>query len=174
VSRLVHDPDVTSAAWIGELKNVAAIDPLPTSSEVAFIDGNNANVGLEFGSAPVFVYEGINGNGRDIDHVLSGDWFSARLSERTQALVQDYAQRGIKLPITTIGQSIITSLIEAQLAQGVTAGHFAANQTRVTAEDITTADILAKQLRFTVEAQLVSNANNIIFNVNFSTTPLSE
>jgi hypothetical protein len=171
-SRLAHDPDNRSAAWVGGLQATAAIAPLPTEAERDFILANNANVPLPFGNETSFVFDGVNGSGRPIDHVVTSHWFAARLTERLQTLMIAYAAAGQKLIVSPVGQAAVLGEIEEQLAAGVTAEHFNPGETRALAVAITAADLTAQRMRFTVEAQLTTNAITLTFDVNFSLTAL--
>jgi hypothetical protein len=172
-SRLSFDPDTESAAWPGEVKDVNVLSPLPDATARANLKANFANVGLAFGAAPFFMFEGVNAAGRPIDHVVTGDWFAARLSERSQDLMVALAARGQKLPVDPDGQTLVLNLINGLLQEGVAANHFIDEQTTAVAETITAADITAQLMRFTVSAQVSVNANNLTFGVFFSTTPVS-
>ena len=140
-----------------------------TATEKGYLRANNANFALAFGpTANRWIDPGNNVSGRGIYEIVSADWFKARLIERVATTVVALAARGLKLPVTVGGQSILLKDIEALLAQGVTAGHFAAGQTIAVAEVITAADETARRLRFTVTAQLVASARIFTFNVNLS------
>lgn len=166
VSRLVFDPDTTSAPWEGQVRDVAALTTGLTAAQRNFItDTNKGNVGLPFSSAPVYMSPGQNMTGRGFYEMLSADWFKARVSEDVAFLKLQHTARGEKLTVDAVGQAKILAILNQRLQQGETAGHFALGQTRATGLEITSADIAARRLRFKVEAQIAADARNFVFNV---------
>ena len=167
-NRLAWDPDVISAGWSCNLDTGTTITAV-TATEKGFLRANNANFALPFGPTALrWMDPGNNVSGRGVYEIVSADWFSARLIERIATTVAALAARGQKLPVSVGGQSILLKDIEALLAQGVTAQHFAAGQTVAVAETISAADTTARRLRFTVTAQLLASARIFTFNVNLS------
>ena len=169
VSRTVFDADVRSAPWEGQLRGVNALTTGLTAAQRDFIVTNKANVGLPFSSAGVYVSSGQNCNGRAVYEILSGDWFKARVREDIAFLKLQHTARGEKIIVDSTGQAKILAILNQRLRQGEDAGHFVRGQTRATGEAITTADILARKLRFKVEAQIAADAR--LFDINVYLQP---
>lgn len=164
VSRLVFDPDTTSAPFEGQVRGVAAITAI-TSAQRDFVEANGANVGLPFSSADFYVSPGQNLTGRALYEIESADWFAARVSEDFALLKLSATARGQKLIVDATGQAQGLAILAGRLQQGEDAGHFVKGQTRATAETITAGDISARRLRFKVEAQIAADARTFVFNV---------
>lgn len=173
-SRLVFDPDFKSAGWEGQVREVDALTTGLTSGERDAAITNNANLGLPFSSATVYVSPGVNCNGRGVYEILSGDWFKARVSEDIAFLKLQYTARGDKLQVSVVGQTAILGILNGRLEQGVDAGHFIRGQTRATAEAITNDDLQQRRLRFKVEAQTAQDARLFVFNVYLQNEALQE
>lgn len=157
-SRLVWDPDSKSAPWEGQVRAVASYTTGLTSAQQGFIATNKINAGLPFSSADFYVSPGQNMNGRAIYEIVSGDWLKARIAEDIAYLKLQHTARGEKIIVDSTGQAKILGILAVRLEQGESVGHFVRGQTRATAEAITTADILARRLRFKVEAQIAADA----------------
>ncbi len=171
-NRLAFNPDERSVPWDAEVKEVLALSPLPTDAQKAFLDTNNANHGLPYGTANYFVDPGTNQNTRPIYEVMTADWYEIRLQARIADLKVAASARGEKIPIDASGQALILAEINAQFNIGVAAGHFVDGQTVAVAEDITAADITAQRLRFTGQVQSAASARLFQFTFNFSTSPI--
>lgn len=169
VNRLVYDPDVQSAPWSGhQVRGVDAYTTGLTETQRTAALANNANLGLPYGGQDFVIDKGVNMAGRPVDEIITSDWFSTRLQERTAALVVEHANRGEKITVSKAGQKKILAVVEALLATGVSVGHFVDGQTEVVAETITSTDRTNRQLRFTVRAQLASSGRLFTFNCYFS------
>jgi hypothetical protein len=173
-SRLVFDPDFRSAGWEGQVRGVAALTTGLTSAQRDFVEGNNANVGLPFSSAPVYMSPGVNCNGRGLYEIVTADWFKARVSEDLALLKLQHTARGEKIVVDESGQAKVMAILLARLQQGEDAGHFARGETRATAEAITASDIANRRLRFKVEAQIAADARLFTVNVYLQPDPLQE
>lgn len=172
-NRLVFNPDTISAPWDAGVKGVSAYTTALTDAQRPFALANNANVGLPYDAETFFVDPGVNQNGRPIYEIVSADWFAIRLRELISTEKVNHSARGEKIPVSPVGQTKILALIDAQLALGVTAGHFVADQVEATAETITAGDLSAGRMRFTARAQLEVSARLFEFNINVSRNPLT-
>lgn len=174
VSRLVWDPDFQSAGWEGQVRGVAALTTALTNAQRDFVSGNDCNVGLPFSSAGVYVSPGVNQNGRALYEIVSGDWLAARLSEDFAFAKLTHTSRGEKWIVDGTGQVEGLGIINGRLQQGEDVKHFPRGQTRATAEAITTADILARRLRFKAEAQIAGDARVFVINAYLQPDPLQQ
>lgn len=173
VSRLVWDPDTKSAPWSGQLREVAAITAITSTQRDAIVT-NKANVALPFSSANAYVNPGQNMNGRGFYEIISGDWLKARLTEDISYLKLQHTDRGEKIIVDSTGQAKILAILVTRLQQGEEVGHFVRGQTRATAETITTEDVLARRLRFKVEAQVAADAISFPITIYLQQTALAE
>lgn len=166
-SRLVFDPDVQSAGWQGR---VAGVDPYAsfTGTQEDNAEANNVNLLLPFGPYPNYVSSGVTIEDRAIEEIVSADWFKARLEERLIQLKADYDARGEKIPLSPTGQNIVRGELEAQLAQGVDAGHFVSGFTVSFPDPIADSDIQARTLRASASAQFATNAAQFVMNINLT------
>lgn len=171
--RLAFDPDEKSVDWKQQLVGVANITDALTAAERGFILSNKLNVGLPFGSQTNFLFPGQSISGRAIYEVLSADWFRARVQEDVADLYARAAAFGDKIIVGPEGQAQVLAILEARLAHGVRAKHFLQGQTRATALSVTQADLDAKRLRFTAEAQVAQSANALVFNFYLQNEPLA-
>lgn len=172
VSRLVWDPDEKSAGWEGQVRGVAALTTGITLAQRDFIEANDANVGLPFSSADVYVSPGTVMSGRAIYEIVSGDWLAARLSEDFANAKLTLTSRGEKWIVDATGQVRGLGIIAGRLSQGERVSHFPVGQTRATAEDITDQDELDRKLRFKAEAQIAGDARLFDVNVYLQPSPL--
>jgi len=175
-NRLVYDPDERSAPWHGfPIAGVDSYSTAPTAAErLAAIEDAHINLGLPYGGEDFVADPGVNLNNRPLDEILTADWFATRLQERTAVLVVQHGARGEKIVVSKAGQKKILALIDGLLQQGVAAGHFVEGQTSAAAEAITSADLTARRMRFTVRAQLAVSARLFVFNCYFSRDPITE
>lgn len=171
VSRLVHDPDKRSAGWEGQVRGVASTAAL-TTAQRDFIVGNDANVGLPFSSADVYVSPGVMQSGRAIYELVTADWFSARVAEDFAFAKLAHTNRGEKWIVDPTGQVEGLGILNGRLQQGEDVGHFPKGQTRATAETITDQDIQDQKLRFKAEAQIAADARLFDIDVFLQSDPL--
>jgi hypothetical protein len=165
VDRLAYSLDDLSPGWNSGVASVAANSvTLTQTQKVQLRDTNSVNVMLPFGTTTNrWVGKGVTIDGTPVEEVTTGDWFKARASERIADRQVALAAEGKKIPVSSVGQAIVLAELEGLLAQGVTAGHFVAGQTTVTAEAITSADTAANRLRFTGSAQVAVSARVFTF-----------
>lgn len=173
VSRAVHDPDVRSAPWDGEIFATDDLTTPPTISEKGFLDANFVNHGLPLGTADVWVDAGVNGVGRFIHEILTADWFYVRLTEATAALKIKYSARGRKVPLDDVGRTLVRKLLEQLLAQGVAAEHFQAGQTAVQVEPISDDDRINGVIRASAQATLLGSARIFSYDIAFVRNPIN-
>lgn len=180
-NRLAWDVDSVSVPWNVGVQNVPQLTTAITDAQRLLLLGNNCNAGLPFASATdVYIYQGLNMNGRQIHEIVSADWFETRLLEQSSALIAKLSSLGKKLPLNTAGQAQVISVVNGLYAQGRRAGHFAQTPdangnatTEVTGESVTAADKAALRLRFTGRAQLLQSATDLSFSFNFSPDALT-
>jgi hypothetical protein len=174
VDRLSFDPDETSAPWhYAPLANVDDYATDITAAQRLLAIANYINVGLPFGGEDFVMDPGKNISGRPIYEVVTADWFEARVEEDISELAVQHSARGEKIVVDATGQAKVQTVIESRLAQGVQAQHFAAGQTSVVAETITSTDRSLQRMRFTVRAQDAVAARLFNFTVYFSRDPIN-
>lgn len=161
-SRLVHNPDDRSAPWTGQVRAISSYaSPGLTGAEASAAKANNVNLILPFGDVSTYVFDGVNMAGRDIYEIVSLDWFTARLKSRVTLLKQEYDSRGLKIPISASGQNILRGEIQAQIDQGIAAGHFSEDTPDPEFPDpIPAADITAGELKAEGEIIILESARS--------------
>lgn len=150
--RLVFNPDFMSAPWYCRVASVPTYGSRLTSQERDFAHENCVNVGLEFGPSKFFIKRGHNLNGRPMYMIVTADWFRTRLQVDVATEIVKYSDRGLKIPVSEIGQRIVGSLVEARFDQGEIAGHFKPGQTKVIYPKVTLDDIEQERIRVDGEA----------------------
>jgi hypothetical protein len=172
VSRSVWDPDVTSAAWTGEVAGVNAYATALTSAQRTNLQAIHVNVGLPYGSADFYVDAGKNGEGRPLYEIVTKHWFAARVREDVIEEKLNHDARGAKIPVTTTGQAKIKAIVDARLEQGVAAGHFVAGEIETTMPEITDDDRDNERIRIEGRAQIAVSGRIFDFDLNFGRDPL--
>ena len=171
-NRLQADPDVISSPWrFFEALDVEQTTITEAQRLLAVPDINVMAEWSTFDSSPA---PGWNMNGRQIEQVVSADWFATRLDEEIQNIVGTMANQHKKVGINRAGQAIIQAGLEKWLAAGVAAGHFEEGQVVVTPEDFSVpatlaAAIAAQRLTFRIDAQVVTSLLNSVVNVYANT-----
>jgi hypothetical protein len=173
-NRLSWDPDTKSVPWDGPVDGVDEYATALTTSQLTTAETHYLNVGCEYGGESFFVDHGLNCNGRQFHEVLTRDWFETRVKEDIAILKVEWSARGDKIPISAIGQRVLTSAVNKRLKQGESVGHFEPGQTRCWAPSITQDDIDARRLRVEGQAQVQGSATAFDFSFTFQQTPLSE
>ena len=176
VNRLaVADPDRQSAPWHGEVKGVAQYAVAPTQGEKDFLDGNQANNGLQLpsGRGNFFIDPGRNHADRPMEQIVTKAWLAARIRERFADLVLATTAAGTKIVLDQTGQALGLNLILAQLMIGEETQHFVPGQTSAVALDITIPDISAQRLQFTAKGQFAVSGRKFTVTINLSSTPIT-
>lgn len=175
-NRLTFDPNVTSAPW----RLFEALDleqTTITEAQRLLAIANSCNVFAEYGDFDASPAPGYNMNGRQIEQVLSADWFATRISEEIQRIKGEAANAGRKIPVSLAGQSVILAGLRKWAAVAVAAGHFEPDQVVITPEDLTNsvtlaAAIAAQRLTFRIDAQNVTDAWQFTVNVYANNNPV--
>ena len=171
-SRLAWDPDEEAAGWNAAVNDVDDLTTALTQAQKAFARANYANTALPFGTlTDTYVDPGKTLNGRPVDHIVSADWVRARLQEGLADLLVSTAAKGVKIPVSITGQSLIASEIDKRLAKGVRVGHFA--EYAVGLDTISAADIAAQRLQFTIEVVWVVGVRTTTIDLYFDTAALA-
>lgn len=175
-NRLNADPDVISAPW--RLFDAAGLTTQTTITEAQRLlaIANNANVFAEYGTADFAPAPGYNMAGRQIEQVVSADWFATRIREKIQSIKLARSNDFKKIPIDLAGQAIIEAGLKELAAQAIAAGHF--EEVVITPEDLTSATVLAaaiaaQRLTFRIDAQTVTDAWQFTVNAYANTLPVS-
>lgn len=164
-NRLVFNPDTYSAPWDAAIQGVPPYtDGITTGQRVGALS-KNVNLVLPYGPAITFVDAGVNIAGRPIYEIVTGDWFALRLEMKVAQAKINASARGEKIPLGMRGISILRPIVEGQFSEGISAGHFIADQTEVKFLPVTAADIAAQRIRATGRAQVAVSAR--IFEFDF-------
>jgi hypothetical protein len=172
-NRLAFNLDVQAPGFMCELKSIPAYATALTTAQADFVVANKANLVRPLGSAPSFLWPAQSASGRGIGDRITGDWLSIRLTEDLEAFILNMSALGRKIPLTSEGQALVASVIEARLQKGVNAGHLVADQASVqySADDI---DTNARSLTFRVVAQIAGEAVTFAVTIDLQTTPVFE
>ena len=175
-SLAIADPDVQSAPWQGEVKGVAQLATAPTQAEKDFLDGNQANHGLQFpaGRGNYFVDPGRNAADRPMEQIVTKAWLATRITERLSQLILDTTSFGTKIVLDQTGQALGLAQIQAQFAIGEATQHFVPGQTSVVAEPISVQDTSLQRLRYTARGQFAVSLRKFQVDINLSSTPITE
>jgi hypothetical protein len=172
VDRLAWDADEQSVPWNSAVAGVATYAEL-TAAQKAQALANNVNIMRLFGSETRWVDPGRDMESRPGHQQVTRLWFKVRLAERAADLLVTRSAAGLKLPLNAAGQTIVVALVENLLLDGVTAGHFEADQWSVTAEDISSTDISLARLRFSGYARFMNSARVLSFSFDFTSSEVS-
>ena len=175
-SLAVADPDQQSAPWQGEVKGVAQYATAPTQAEKDFLDGNQANNGLQYpaGRGNFFIDPGRNAADRPMEQIVTKAWLATRIRERIAQLVLDTTAFGTKIVLDQTGQTLVLSQIQAQLQIGEDTQHFVPGQTSSAAVAINATDRSLQRLRFTAKGQFAVSGRKFTVDINLSSTPITE
>lgn len=146
--RLSINPDTRSVNWPNVNLPGVEVDIL-TDTEIANAEDENANAYSTLLGEAV-VSPGRLVDGEPIDTLISADWATIRIQERTVQLLLDTAANDQKIPYTDDGLQAISQPIHDVLDQGVLAGHFEAGTKVVTVPllvDVPDADVTARIAR---------------------------
>ena len=175
-NRLNADPDVISAPW--RLFDAAGLTTATTITEEQRLlaIANNCNVFAQYGDADFAPAPGYNMAGRQIEQVVSADWFATRIREKIEAIKLTRSNEFKKIPIDLAGQAIIEAGLKELAAQAIAAGHF--EEVVITPEDLTSRTVLAaaiaaQRLTFRIDAQTVTDAWQFTVNAYANTLPVS-
>lgn len=141
-NRFPFDPG--SQTWAYKPLSGVVVDAL-TATQEAGLAVKNANSYVTVAGVPVTV-DGRMASAEWIDVVRGRDWLVARMRERLFSLLVNNK----KIPFTNPGIQLVTSQVEAQLAEGITANYLAASPapivTAPAAEDVSDADKIERTL----------------------------
>lgn len=163
-TKLWVDPDVRTTFW----KAATLVSILPddiTDTEKANVFTENGNVFLTLGGLPA-TGEGTLAGGGFIDERITRDWFKARLEENTAQLIIDVSAQGRKIPYDDTGIAMIENLVRELIVIGEAAGHFLVGSSTVTVplrQDVSDADVLARELNLSVEVTLAGAIQKVIY-----------
>lgn len=176
---LSYDPDTQSLPWTFPVPSIPKMSfPAGTTITTAKnnLRDNNISSALPLGGTDVWLDPGNSLSGRPFYSLVSADWFEARLREAMADLKVRYGSLGIKLPLSSDGQSIILAQIESLYQRGINAGHFLSREQAaalgstviIRAEPITSTDRTERRLRFTVQIPILLDARLISISVTIT------
>jgi hypothetical protein len=165
---------VSVATTIWAHKTLVGITPDDlTIAQQNAIEGKNASHYGTLGGVGATFF-GTLADGRFIDQAVTVDWLYFRLLADIQQLFLDYSNRGSKIPYTDAGIQIFGAATRTRLQIGANLDHLAGDPApRVTMParaDVPDADVLARVLRWTFEAQFAGAIQKAIISGAVVTT----
>jgi len=182
---LPYDQDDTSPPWYADVSGVANNASLPAGADIGTAEspgklrGNNANIGLPFGSAPFWIAPGTNAAGRQGKVVVTRDWFHNRLQNKVALDIQTRRAPGEAIPVgeagetKTAGQVAMAKHVKRQYAEGVRGGHFLPGQLNISYPQVTSADVAAGAVPLDIDMTVLIGAQAVSFNISFSRDPVN-
>lgn len=138
------------------------------------LDDNNVNHALPSFGTSTYVDAGVMFSGRPVYHIFTRDWFENRLRNAVAQIKTDWAKRRLKLPMDRTGQALVLAAANAVVQNGQRADHLLSPEEAealgkttpfVRAETITSADLTARELRFSILQYFLEDARKITFSV---------
>lgn len=127
---LAPDPDQQSAGWRFPLSSVVVYTTPLTAAQKANALTNHVNLLTSLGTQTLWQDLGLNGEGRQISHLVSTAWLKYGLISDLQNLVISYGARRQKLPVNQAGAKVVEGIVLARAnrgtrhADGSGLGHF--------------------------------------------------
>jgi len=122
----------------------------------------------KLGPSNSFVDPGANLAGRAIYERLTGDWFGVRLREAIEALIVQQAERGRKIILNPTGQAMVLGVAQGVVETAVAARHLVEGQIILDTPPLTSADLAARRITLTGEAQIAGSARLFVFDLYFT------
>lgn len=146
-----------------------------TEAQKASLDTNNVNHALPLFGTSTYVDKGemLIGS-RPVYHMFTADWLENRLQLAVAEVKANYASRRLKLPLDSTGQAVVLAAIKRVIGTGVRAQHLLSPEEAEIldksapferAEAISSDDITARRLRFTVKQYFLEDAREITVDV---------
>lgn len=161
---LATDPDVRTTIWYYKTLAGVVADEF-TDTEVSNALSEPANLYTTFKGSSV-MGEGRTVNNLQIDVLISQDWTTQRIEERSAALLVDSSNSGGKIPLTDAGIALIAAVPRNVFDQGVPAEHFIANsykQTVTRRSQMSDADVQNRLVRVDFSAELAGAAEKLAY-----------
>lgn len=171
---LAFNPDETAAGWAPQAVVEVPENAALTKTQRDFIYANHCNVGLPFGPETLQVAKGVTATDRDIGQRYAADVLKQRIIEDITAAWSAVSNAGGKWTINEATQRAVSSIILTRVQLMARAGHFAVDQVVITPTTITTDDIDARRLRFTVAIQYNQALIDLQIAVGLSTSAVVE
>jgi hypothetical protein len=166
------NPDEATTIWAHKTLVGITPDDLTIAQQNAIEGKNASHYGTLGGVGATFF--GTLADGRFIDQAVTVDWLYFRLLADIQQLFLDYSNRGSKIPYTDAGIQIFGAATRTRLQIGANLDHLAGDPApRVTMParaDVPDADVLARVLRWTFEAQFAGAIQKAIISGAVVTT----
>lgn len=164
--RLAFNVDTAAPPWQGQLKSVAALSTALTTAQLTNLQTHKVCVGLPFANIPVWLSKGYTLEGRFIEEIVAAAWLETRLTAALQSLLIRETTAGKKIPVNSEGQIQCMAVMNPVFLQGQNIGHLSRTTTyTLTPNTITSADILAAELRFTATAYTADGIREIALTV---------
>lgn len=166
-SRGAYDPDEKSAGWAGNVASVPAPAAL-TSGQETNLAANEVNLGKNCTLGANWVADGKNCAGRDIEHIVSLDWFRENVKADVYTMIATMSAFGDKLTADKQGEARIASIVQSYANEGVSKGHFVeyTSATGIQYPRVTTSsDRTAKTITCNCEVYFAQRVTSITINL---------
>lgn len=154
-NRLAVDPDSAATIWSFVTLSGVAVDTLSTTVQNT-IEGKGGCYYVTLGGVGA-TRTGASVGGTKFDLIITKDWLDFRLTEAYQTIFLYYSNAGSKVPYTDAGIAIFEAATLKRLQIGVTVGHLADDPAPTVTvpkrADVSSADLLARVLRFSFRAE---------------------
>lgn len=170
-NRAAFDPDLPSQGsvqWEAPILGVAAYTTTLTPSQVNNAKAHPVAIVGKLGPSNSFVDPGANLAGRAIYERLTGDWFGVRLREAIEYLIVQQAERGRKIILNPTGQAMVLGVAQGVVETAVAARHLVDGQIILDTPPLTSADLAARRITLTGEAQIAGSARLFVFDLYFT------
>lgn len=154
--------ETTSPTWAFHALSGVTVDAINDTQRDNAI-AKNCNVYLALKGLPA-TFPGKVASGKFADEIVIAEWFRARLEEDVAQALVNASARGEKIPYTDEGFAVFESILRRRYAQGVTAGHFVADQLVATfprRSEIIDADATARVYRWSASIQLAGAVHSV-------------
>jgi hypothetical protein len=154
--------ETTSPTWAFHSLSGVIVDAINDTQRDNAI-AKNCNVYLALKGQPS-TWPGKVASGKFVDEIVIAEWFRARLEEDVAQALINASARGEKIPYTDEGFAVFESILRRRYAQGVTAGHFVAEQLVATfprRSEIIDADATARVYRWSASIQLAGAVHSV-------------
>jgi hypothetical protein len=169
-SILAVDPSEKSPSGNVVLVNTAKLAALATQTAKTNLRANNLNFALPLFNSDTYIDAGVMLDGTPIYHVLTFDYMESRFQTAMAKVKYELALENEKLEMSPTGQSMVLSELQGEVDRMIGAKHLLSPEEAkalglapvvLRPETITTGDLAARQMRFTVRQYIKSDARSL-------------